>query len=256
LRMAKSLKNRARCLIIPVLLFWVLGDFAPSPRAAAANTSLERDIRTALLRSVRCKGIEVKAVGPGGTNATLSNLTIRFEGVVLERLTADYMTVTYENVRIDANELRKTGRLVLPAASPCKAGILVSVASLRAFFDTTAATYHKKYNRLAVKFTPPYLESEFEIPSSEFSKLVRNILEKYTAQNQVGGYSCVSLSARQNKLYCRSEKTILQHFLLPKEIVQFLEKRWNPFYEIPLVGPFQYSINQVAIQNNYIYLSN
>ena len=116
--------------------------------------------------------------------------------------------------------------------------------------------YHKKYNKLSVKFSPPYIESEFDIPSASFSKFVRTLLTQYMRQNTVGGYASVKISARDNKVLCSPEKAIIHHFLIPTGVALQLESRLNPVFIVPELDPFNYTIDHATVQPNYLYLSN
>jgi len=222
----------------------------------AANANAPDEVATVLLKTLRCKRIEVQMDPIDLARSQFSRIAIKLEGARLGGLNADTMTVVYTNPEFSLDEMRQTGKFRARCPAGPKVGILISVASLKDYFDYLGVKYHKKYNKLSVKFSPPYIESEFDIPSTEFSKFVRTLLTKYMRQNTVGGYASVKISARENKVFCSPEKTIIHHFLIPNGVAQQLEKRLNPVFIVPVLDPFSYTIDHATVQNNYLYLGN
>ncbi|HLZ20290.1 MAG TPA: hypothetical protein VKO67_11775, partial [Smithellaceae bacterium] len=63
--------------------------------------------------------------------------------------------------------------------------------------------------------------------------------------NRLEGYAAVRLTAGVNTLSAAPAKVIVNHFVIPDAILKELQRMVNPSDRIPVLSPFQYSINKV-----------
>jgi hypothetical protein len=78
-------------------------------------------------------------------------------------------------------------------------------------------------------------------------------LDKFIKGGKLEGYAAFQIKVKNNELYALSSKVIVNHFLIPNPILREWETKFNPFDGIPVLKPFHYSINNVVVQNKYIY---
>lgn len=70
------------------------------------------------------------------------------------------------------------------------------------------------------------------------------------------GYAAVQFKAKDNVLSIQSSKVIVNHFLIPDTVRQELQNSFKQVERIGVLSPLRYSINNVAVQNNYLFLTN
>ena len=165
------------------------------------------------------------------------------------------MTLLYEEPVIDLARLKRTGTLSLRSHAGSRVGILISPAAIEKYIKVKADQARKKYNRLSIKFAPPYVECLFDVPTSEIHPETTELLGKFVKGGRLEGYAAFQIRAKDNSLYASSSKVIVNHFLVPGMIIDPLQAKFNPFDTIPVLHPFQYSINHVTVQNQYLYLA-
>jgi hypothetical protein len=218
--------------------------------------SLEEEVSKILVKTIHCKKVEVQIKSAGEKAKALKSLAIKFDDIVLESMVADHMTLLYEDPVIDLVQLNQKKELTILSYSKNKVGILISAKAIKGYFDNKANQFEKRYNKISIKFVPPYIECLFDVPASEISPETLNLVKPFVKNAKLEGYAAFQIKAKDNALYASSSKVIVNHFLIPDLILRELQDRFNPFDGIPALKPFQYSINNVTVQNNYIYLSN
>jgi len=237
-----------------VLISGVVALFAASDLQAQA--SLESEIAKALKKIVPCESIEVKTKAGEKRGGKLTSMSIKFVSVSKNALPADFITVQYTNPVLDLKALRNSNTFNVTSHSDFKIGVLVSEQALKSEFEKTAKRLKMRYNKFLIKFSPPYIELEFDIPASGISPEDRKIVEKYVRNKKFEGYAALRLEVHDNKISASPAKVILNHFLLPMPVVDELKKRINPIYQIPRIPPFNYSLKKVGLQKRYIFFSN
>jgi hypothetical protein len=171
-------------------------------------------------------------------------------------MVADHMTLTYEDPVIDLIQLKQKKELNILSYSKNKVGILISAKAIKGYFGHKANQFKKRYNKILIKFASPYIECLFDVPASEISPETLSLVKPFIKNAKLEGYAAFRIEAKDNALYASSSKVIVNHFLVPERILRELQNRFNPFDAIPALNPFQYSINNVTVQNKYIFLSN
>jgi len=171
-------------------------------------------------------------------------------------LPADYVTVQYTNPNIDLIALKKSNNFKIKSYSNFKIGMLVSEQTIKNEFDKTAKRLNLRYNKFLIKFTPPYIELEFDIPAGAIPPKDRKLVEKFIKNKRLEGYAALRLEIHGNKIIASPVKVILNHFLLPMTLVSELKKRINPIYYIPRIRPFDYDLVKVDILKQHIFFSN
>jgi len=255
LKMEKSFKNNVTRLLFYFLLI-AMGLIFPFASFAETreltNKPLENEIRQILSRNIQCKNIVVQVRLSKEKPNEIKTLAVKLEGAVLGEIVADYITVVYEKPVIDFNQLKKAKKLKIISSSGSKAGILISKKAI----DRYIAGKVKKQVRISIRFSPPYAECFFDIPVSEIPPKTLKLLDKYVKGKRLEGYAAIQLKAKDNALSALSSKIIVNHFLIPTAIRQQLQNTFNPFYRIVVLSPLRYSINNVNVQNNYLFLTN
>jgi hypothetical protein len=217
---------------------------------------LDREIAEAVKKIVPCKWIEVRTKPEKAQGEKLNSLMIRFEGVSKNFLPADFITVQYANPVVDLKVLRNSGAFRVASQSDFKIGVLVSDQALKNEFDARAKRMNVHYKKFLIKFTPPHIELEFEIPAGAIPSEDRKIVERFVRNKKFEGYAALRLEVRDNKVFAFPTKVILNHFLLPAPVVDEIAKRINPLFRIPVVQPFSYSLTKVGVQKKFIFFSN
>jgi len=218
--------------------------------------SLEEEVSRILVKTIKCKKVEVQIKFAKEKAGALKSLAIKFDDIILGPMMADHMTLIYEDPVIDLIRLKKEKEFKILSYSKNKVGILISAKSIEAYLEHKAKQFEKKYNRISIKFSPPYLECLFDVPASEVSPETLQLVKPFVKNAKLEGYAAFRMEAKDNALYASSSKVIVNHFLVPERILRELQNRFNPFDAIPTLHPFQYSMNHVTVQNQYIFLSN
>ncbi len=271
--MEKLQKSKDILLPLFLLLLWAvflfpLPSWAAPPRSAAG--ALENEILTSLKRSIPCKKIEVRIRQAGDDPGVIKILAVKLEGVALGHMTADYMTIVYEKPLIDLQLLKRAKKFKILSAAKTKVSILISAKAYEDYLAAQARRLQNKNFRLSIRFSPPYVESRFSIPVSGISAGSLKLLNKYTKDhqsasaqlaaflkgNKLEGYAAFQISARQNALSAVPAKVIVNHFVVPGAILQETRNLFNPFDRVAVLPPFQYAINRVTVQNNYLFFTN
>jgi len=238
-------------IILPIVLFLVL-----AVSGSYAQDSLDGDIAKALSRIVKCEKIEIKTKGEGNIVGKLNSLLIRFVAMPKQVLPADYVTVQYTNPDVDVNALKKTHKFKIRSHSNFKIGMLVSEQTIRNEFNKRAKKAKLQYNKFLIRFTPPYIELEFDMPAAAIPSKDRKLVEKFVRDKRLEGYAALRLEVRDNMIFATPAKVILNHFLLPMPIVTELKKRMNPLFRIPVIKPFDYDLKKVDVMKQYVLFSN
>jgi len=242
-------------ILILVLLISPVSSIAKSPDPSK-KSPLEEEVLKALSKSIECKKMEVLIVSAKGKADLLKTLTVKCDDINLGQTVADTMTLVYEDPVIDVVTLRRSKELHISSYSRSKVSMLISVGGLEKYFSNKAKQFGKRYNRISIKFSPPYIECFFDVPVQEISPETMKLLNKFVKGGKLEGYAAFQLKAKNNDLYAFSSKVIVNHFLVPDLILRELQTKFNPFDAIPVLKPFQYSMNTVNVQNKYIYLTN
>jgi hypothetical protein len=239
--------------LILFLSFLPISSYARSPGDSVK--SWEDEASKAIGRSIPYKKVEVQIEMAKGKADRLKSLAVKFDDIVLGEMAADHMTLLYEDPVIDLARLKQSKELILSSYSKEKVGILISAGAIERYLGNKAKQLNKNYNRISIKFSPPYVECLFDVPASEISPETLKLLN-IVKGTKLEGYAAFQIKAKNNELYALSSKVILNHFLIPELILKELQTKFNPFERIPVVKAFQYTINTVTVQNKYIYLTN
>ena len=247
--------KKHRLPLSPILvLFFFLPVFSYAGSPGDSVKSLEDEVSKAIGRSISCKKVEVQIEMAKGKADRLKSLAVKFDRIVLGEMVADHMTLLYEDPDIDLTRLKQSKEMSLSSYSKGKVGILISAEAIEKYLGNKARQLYKSYNKLSIKFSPPYVECFFDVPASEISPETLKLLN-IVKGTKFEGYAAFQIKAKNNELYALSSKVIVSHFLIPELILKELETKFNPFERIPVVKPFQYTINTVTVQNKYIYLA-
>jgi hypothetical protein len=241
-------------LLISVALFLPLSSLGASSAISTGPTTEE--IQKALGKHIQCKTRQVQVLPDKGKANTLKSLAIKFDDINLGQMAADHMTLIYEAPVIDLIQLKQSKELNILSYSKVKVGILISAGAIERYFDKKTKELKKRYNRISIKFLPPYIECFFDVPVSEISPETLQLLNKFIKGTNFEGYAAFQFKAKNNNLYALSSKVIVNHILIPELVLRELQTKFNPFDSIPILKPFQYSINSVTVQNKYLYLTN
>ena len=258
-KMEKFTKIRKFHFIHYILFFLLLispiSSMAKSPDPSK-KSPLEEEVLKALSKSVECKKIEIQIESAKEKANVLKTLTVKFDGINLGQMAADYMTIIYEDPVIDLPRLKQSNELNILSYSKGKVGILMSPGAIERYFANKAKQSKKRYNKISIKFSPPYIECFFDVPAQEISPETLKLLDKFAKEGKFEGYAAFQFKVKNNDLYALSSKVIVNHFLIPELILREMQTKFNPFDGIPVLKPFQYSINTVTVQNKYIYMTN
>lgn len=259
LKMALLFKNRifanrfpahVLLLVTGILFFLII-----SPSDVYAQDSLSSDIAKALKKTVPCEKIEVKAAPVDNKSGNMKSLLIRLEALKQYELPADFVTVQYTNPTIDVPALKRLNRFKIKSATNCKIGMLVSEKSVKNEVDKQLKRLHLTPNNFSIKFTPPYIEVQFNVPAGAIPVKERNLVEKFIRNKRLEGYAALRLEIQNNRLVASPVKVILNHFLLPTTLLTELKKRINPLAHIKRIRPFDYDLVKVDVLKQHIFLS-
>ena len=248
------------CLILPFCVSAAM----PEPDAGM----LESAVRTSLSRQIPCKKMDVQIRPSKDKAGEIKILAVKLEGVPLGYLTADYVTVVYEKPVIDTDQLFKLRKFKIRSSSRMKVSILISAGTFENYLAAQARHLQVRNYRMSIKLSPPYVECFFNVPVSGLSPKSLAALDafgKETGFSQIKtlmkagrfeGYGAFQLTAKNNTLQVVPAKAIVNHFSIPGAILQEAQSRINPLGRLTALASFQYSINNVTVQNNYLFLSN
>ena len=239
-----------------IFVFLTIFSFSSANSIVHSDRPLEGEIEKALSKTIQSGRVEVKVWYTDEKTAKLKRLAAKMDGVVLGQMKVDHMTLVYEDPVIDLIQLNREKELNILSYSKNKMGILISARAIEGYLNNKANQFKKRYNRISVKFSPPYIECLFDVPASEISPETLRLLDKFVKGAKLEGYAAFQIKAKSNALYAFSSKVIVNHFLMPNLILQELQTKFNPFDGIPVLKPFQYSINTVTVQNKYLFLTN
>ena len=258
LKMACSFKNRIMkhrfpahatiALATVVFLFWTATESYP-------EQSIDSEIANALRKVVKCERVEIRTKTGDSKSGNLKTLLIRLVGMPKHVLPADFVTVQYANPNIDLLALKKSN-FKMKSYSNCKIGMLVSEQTIKNEFDRAAKRLKLHYNKFQFKFTPPYIEVEFDLPASAIPPKDRKLVEKFVRNKRLEGYAALRLEVHDKKISASPVKVVLNHFLLPTAVVSELKKRVNPIYQVPRIRPFAYDLAKIDIMKQHVFLSN
>jgi len=219
-----------------------------------AQNSMDKLLTEVLRSYVKCSRIEVKTIIDAQNK--IQQMIIKMDSVQIDMMKADHITLQYDNPVFNREDLEKRKIFYLHSYQDMKIGILVSPKSLKEYVNARAKFYSKKYNKLDLQLKPPYIEASFNINIDQISPRVQEILNGFIKNNQIDGYTATSIEVKNNQVQLKSQKTIINHFLIPETATTQLEDRFNPVSTIPVLVPFQYTLNHVAVQKNHLYFSN
>ena len=217
---------------------------------------LDSEIAKALRKTIKCERIEIRTKTGEDKGGKLESLFIKFVSMPKNILPADYVTVQYTNPQIDLGTSKNSNIFTITSYSDFKIGMLVSEQTIKNEFEKTAKRLNFHYDKFLIKFTPPFIELEFDIPVSTIPLEDRKLVEKFIIDNRLKGYAALRLEVHDNKIFVSPVKVILNHFLLPMPVLAELQKRINPIYQITRIRPFDYALGKVELLNQYILFSN
>jgi hypothetical protein len=234
-------------LIFPVALH------AEAPGAAAP---LENEIAKILGGNIKCNKITVQIRLSKEKPDEIKTLAVKLENAALGGMTADYVTVLYEKPVIDMTLLRKAKKFKIISSSGSKAGILISANAIEKYIAARIKQYQKKPVRVSIRFSPPYAECFFNGPVSEIDPKILKLLGKYMKGKNMEGYAAIQMKAKDNALSAVPSKLIINHFLIPDTVCQELQNMIKTIDRVPVLPLLRYSINNVTVQKNYLFLTN
>jgi hypothetical protein len=246
----------------PALLAWLLicsvlaGELFARPADDRNTAKLESAVTAALRKSVNARGIAVKVELASGNGSEIQKLIVKMENVEIGQLAADRMTILIESPVLDRRKLEKDEVLEFRSQGKCQVGIFASPGSLERYLQRKAEQFNKKSVHFALKFTPPYIECTYDVLKSEIASESVELLKKFVPGDKIEGYAAFRLDAKDNGLIATASKVITNHFLLPGGLLRAFESKFNPFDQIPVVAPFQYTINKLTVQAKYVFMSN
>jgi len=220
------------------------------------KSPLEQEVFRALGKSIQSQKIEVQIGSSKEKANAFKTLAVKFEGINLGQMVADYMTIIYEDPVIDLIKLKESKELSISSYSKNKVSILISAGAIERYLANKAKEMKKKYNKVSIKFSPPYIECLFDVPASEISPETLKLLDKFVKGEKLEGYAAFQFKAKDNGIYALSSKVIVNHFLIPELILRELQTKFNPFDVFQVIKPFQYSINHATVQSKYLFLTN
>lgn len=179
-----------------IFLFLISPIFSQTKTPDPAPKPLEDDVMKTLGKSIQCKKIEVQIRFAKEKAEEMKTFAVKFDGVVLGQMMADHMTVLYENPVIDLNQLKKAKELKILFSSKNKVSILISAKGIEGYLTSKAKQFQKKYNRISIKFSPPYIECLFDVPASEISPETLKLLEKFLKGAKLEGYTALQIKAK------------------------------------------------------------
>ena len=238
------------------LLSVLLSVSSPATSQTPSIKLLAPQFQEALEKTIPCKKVEVQIEPSREKPTLLKRLVVKLDGVPLGHMTADHMTLIYEDPVIDLVRLSRLKEPNLQSYSKNRASILISEKSIERYLEKRARELKRKYNAVSIKFAPPFVECRFDVPVSEISPETMKLLEKFVKKSRLEGYAAFQIKAKDNALYAFSSKVIVNHFLIPDFILKEFQTKFNPFDGIPPIKPFHYSLNSVTVQNKYLFLTN
>ena len=256
--MANSFKDKTKHAFthLIMVLSSVIGLLFATPNLLYSREPLDSEIEKALRKTVTCERIEIKTKRGADKGGKLESLFIKFVSMPKNILPADYVTVQYTNPQIDLGTLKKLNIFAITSCSDFKIGMLVSEQTIKDEFEKTAKRLSFHYDKFLIKFTPPFIELEFDIPVNTIPLKDRKLIEKFIINSRLKGYAALRLEVHDNKIFVSPAKVILNHFLVPMPVLAELQKRINPVYQITRIRPFNYDLGKVELLNQYILFSN
>ncbi|MCX6141752.1 MAG: hypothetical protein NTZ35_00890 [Ignavibacteriales bacterium] len=240
-------------LLLTVLLLFVM---VPVESQQLNLKSLETMLTQAVVNTTGCKNVVVRVTAKPEKLGEIARIAIKLVGIAVGQLVVDNMTIVTDNPVIDLKKLRGENRLEFISYGSMKVSILASVRALEDYLQRKAAQFNKKDVHISLKFTPPYIECNYDVPKKEIASESVDLLKKFIPGDKIEGYAVFRIEAKDNGLYASSSKVITNHFLLPNMLLRLFESKFNPFDEISVVKPFSYRINNVTIQSNYVFMTN
>jgi hypothetical protein len=254
--MAKSSNNRRQIDIFLILFSLIFFQFAFVHGQDSNKKKYEEEIAASLKKNLVCTKIEARIETLGEKPQSIKNLAIIIDNLSLGQFKADRMTVIYENPVIDVVKLKKGKGLQFISYTKNKVSILASTESLQKYVSEKSKQFNKKNVQISLKFTPPYVECFYSVPVNEIASESVQLLKSFIRGDKIEGYAAFTITAKKNALYAYSSKVIVNHFLIPNVTLDAFQDRFNPFDEIPVVRPFEYTINNITIQSKYIFMTN
>jgi len=221
-----------------------------------SRESIDNELAKALRKTVKCERIEIKTTTGDDKSGDLKSLFMKFVSLPINGVPVDYVTAQYANPKIDFKTLRNANTVKITSYSDFAVRMLVSEQTIKNEFIRTARKLNFNYDKFLIKFSPPYIELEFSVPSNTIAPKDRKFVEKFMVNDRFEGYAALRLEVRDNRIFVVPAKVILNHFLLPMPVLTELQKRVNPIYKIPRMLPFDYTLGKIDLLKQYIFLRN
>ncbi|HPI19273.1 MAG TPA: hypothetical protein PKY56_02795 [Candidatus Kapabacteria bacterium] len=218
------------------------------------SSQLELQIQNVLKRIYPKNPITVKVVVNPSNPNELKTLSIKIENIREGLFSIDIFTIIFQNPKLDFNALKKN-TLKIPSANSFKANVFLSPDALENYIQSKSKSLGRKNVNVSIKLSSPFVEATYDVPTSQIGKESQNILSKFITKS-LNGYAAFTFKVKNNALSAYSTKVILNHFLLPEQVLKYFTSNHNPFEEVPQIYPFSYRLNNVTVQKNYLYLSN
>lgn len=254
--MVRSLRNK---LCLPILILLLFACFC-SNSYSLTKTELQNSIITSLEKLYPKSNIKAKVLSNknsfGGNTASLSKLSIRMDNMSLGVIQSDFLTVILNDVKIDLNEITSKSRFKILSYKSIKLRIGVSTSKMKESFSRKMHSMGKSGIAADFKYSPPYIECFYKVPESQLGEDTKAMLVKYIAGSNLEGYIAFRIDAKRNNIYAHPDKVILNHFLLPKALVDSFKSVYNPFETLSVIKPFKYTIDKAEVQDKYIIFTN
>ncbi len=218
------------------------------------SSQLELQIQNVLKRIYPRNPITVKVVANPSNTYDLKTLSVKIENIRDGLFSIDIFTIIFQNPKLDFNALKKNTLKILSANS-FKANVFLSPQALENYIRDKAKSLGRKNINVSINLSDPFVEATYDVPTSQISKESQSILSKFITKS-LNGYAAFTFKIRNNALSAYSTKVILNHFLLPEQVLKYFTSNHNPFEEVPQIYPFSYRLNNVTVQKNYLHLSN
>lgn len=245
-----------RLLRIKFLIFLIIFSTASRYYCESENKNdFEVIFTKAIKNEIKCSNITVKTILDKDNANKIVSLAIKIEGGELDNIKADYITIQLDNPVFNIQSIKKSNRLRFSSYSNKKVNILLSLNTLQNYLQDRAKEFGKNSAEIRLKFTPPFVECFYSVPTKEVASETLGMISKFLSGEKLEGYAAFTFKVNKNELSAFSSKVILNHFLLPNTVLSLFEKKFNPFEKISPLSILDFKLNSLVVQSKYLLLS-
>lgn len=217
-----------------------------------AAQELEFQLEEALRNNLDYASLTISA-SPSEDDGRLNKLILKFEGIHLGMLRADVLTIFISEAEVDRNALEQ-GEFILTSAASQRAVMLLSKLNLEEYLQNYFADLGKQDVEIDLTFAPPFIETRYKAAKKEFAEGGAGMLGWLLPGDHIEGYGAFRLSVVKDQLSVILHKVIVNHFLLPRPVVDGLHSLLKNFDAIPALQTFNFSFNEAAVQPKYLLI--